>query len=311
MSKIKLLFLGTPSFAVNSLSALLGDDFFEVVGVITQPDRPVGRSKELVMPPVKRYSLEHGLAVYQPDRVRNFVTEIRELKPDIIVVVAYGQIIPEEILAIPRYGCINVHGSLLPKYRGAAVVQAPILNGDEETGVTIMLMDTGLDTGPILSQEKIILDRKETTATLFPKLSELGAQLLIPTLKKYINGQIFPKQQNNELASKVGLLRKEHGQIDWTKSAVEIERQVRAMYPWPAAWTRWNDKTLKIISTQHTPININQYGPGMAFIHNNELAIQCGINALIITQLQLEGKSEMKSSDFLLGNSNIIHTVLT
>lgn len=310
MTKIKVLFLGTPSFAIDSLAGLLNDLFFDVIGVITQPDRPVGRSQELIMPPVKRFALEHALQVYQPNKVRDFATEIKNLNPDIIVVVAYGQIIPEQILAIPKYGCINVHGSLLPKYRGAAVVQAPIMNGDTETGVTIMLMDAGLDTGPILSQEKIILDRKETTATLFPKLSRLGATLLIPTLKKYTSEQIFPKAQDAALASKVGLLRKEHGRIDWSKSTTDIERLVRAMYPWPVAWTKWNDKTLKIIDVRHTQLNINQYEPGETFMHGNDLAIQCGINSLIIMQLQLEGKAAMKSTDFLLGNSKIVHQTL-
>ncbi|MEI8361047.1 MAG: methionyl-tRNA formyltransferase [bacterium] len=310
MPNLKVLFLGTPTFALDSLSALLNDDFFKVVGVVTQPDKAIGRSNKLVTPPIKDLALKNGLNVFQPVKIKDALETIQALKPDIIIVVAYGQIIPDTILQIPKYGCINVHGSLLPKYRGAAVVQAPIINGDPETGVTIMVMDSGLDTGPILSQEKISLAPNETTALLFPKLSKLGASLLVRTIKKYIAGQIFPKPQDNTRASKVGLINKVDGLINWSDSATAIERQIRAMNPWPMTFTNWQDKTLKIIAAKSVPLNINQYEPGETFMHYDDFAVQCGINALIITELQLEGKNAMTSTNFLMGNSKIIHQIL-
>lgn len=311
MNRLRTIFLGTPTFALNSLEALLADQMFEVVAVITQPDRAVGRNQSVTFPPVKKLALEKGLKVLQPEKIRNFAQEIIELAPDIIVVVAYGQIIPQEILNIPRFGCINVHGSLLPKYRGAAVIQAPIVNGDTETGVTIMKMDEGLDTGPILAQEKIAIDASENAATLFDKVSVLGADLLIPTLKKYISGGLKPQAQDSSMASYVGLLKKEDAKIDWTKSAVEIERLVRAMTPWPITWSKWQDKVIKIIEVEGYPININQYKPGQVFMNAGRLSVQCGINSLHIKRLQLEGKNELSSEDFLRGNGNIVHDILT
>jgi methionyl-tRNA formyltransferase len=307
----KVIFLGTPSFALASLSALHGDHDFEIIAVITQPDRPAGRGQEISVSPVKRLAETFGLKVLQPERIRNYSEEIRALAPDLIVVVAYGQLIPQSILDIPKFGCINVHGSLLPKYRGAAVIQAPIINGDTETGVTIMLMDAGLDTGPILAQSSISLDQTETAATLFVKLAALGAELLVPTLKKYLSGQLMPRHQDERLASKVGLLTKQDGLIDWNASASEIERRIRAMYPWPVAFTTWSGKTLKILEVDKTELNIKQYEPGTTFVHNDDLAVQCGINALKINRLQLEGKTAMSGSEFLRGNSRIIHQVLT
>jgi methionyl-tRNA formyltransferase len=311
MDQIRTIFIGTPTFALPSLEALAADPYFDIVGVITQPDRPVGRNQVMTQPPVKELAVKKGLPVLQPEKIRDFVAEIESLKPDLIVLVAYGQIIPKAILDIPRFGCINVHGSLLPKYRGAAVVQAPILNGDAETGVTVMMMDVGLDTGPILAQEKIRLEPDETAATLFPKIAHLGAQLLPKTLKRYIAGGIKLQPQNDALASYVKVLTKEDASIDWSKTATEIERLVRAMSPWPGAWTRWNSKVLKIAEVELAPLKINQYRPGQIFANNGRLAVQCGINSLVVKRLQLEGKTEMSSEDFLRGQSDIIHQILT
>jgi methionyl-tRNA formyltransferase len=311
MDKVRTIFIGTPTFALPSLEALANDPYFDVIGVITQPDRPVGRNQVLTQPPVKELARKMGLPVMQPEKIRDFVAEIESLKPDLIVLVAYGQIIPKAILDIPRFGCINVHGSLLPKYRGAAVIQAPILNGDAETGVTVMMMDVGLDTGPILAQEKIRLEPNETAATLFPKIAHLGAQLLPKTMKRYIAGGIKPQPQDDSLASYVKALNKEDASIDWSKTATEIERLVRAMSPWPGAWTRWNSKVLKIAEVELAPLKINQYRPGQTFVNNGRLAVQCGINSLVISRLQMEGKTEMSSEDFLRGQSEIIHQILT
>ena len=311
MPGIQTIFIGTPTFALPSLDVLSRDSFFDIISVITQPDRPVGRNQTLTEPPVKALAKKIGLTIYQPNKIRDFINEIRSLNPELIVLVAYGQVIPQEILDIPKYGCINVHGSLLPKYRGAAVIQAPIENGDTITGVTIMKMDAGLDTGPILSQASINIDKKETTATLFPKIAKLGADTLCNTLKKYIGGGIKPHAQDNSLASYVKILKKDDARINWEKSASEIERLTRAMYSWPITWTKLNDKILKIIEVDQENIQINQYRPGQIFINNGRLAVQCGINSLIIKKLQLEGKTEMTAEEFLRGQKDIIHQVLT
>lgn len=311
MEKIKTIFIGTPTFALASLDALLHDEAFVVSAVITQPDRPVGRSQVMTPPPVKELAVKNNVAVFQPEKIRDLIAEIEELKPDLVVVVAYGQIIPQAILDIPKFGCINVHGSLLPKYRGAAVIQAPILFGDRETGVTIMKMDAGLDTGPILAQKSLPLEPHETAATLFPKIAELGASMLPGTLKRFIAGGLKPQPQNEALASYVKILNKEDAAIDWTKAASDIECFVRAMTPWPIAWTRWNGKMLRITEVDKAILQINQYRPGQTFITNGQLAIQCGINSLVIKKLQLEGKNEMAAQDFLRGQSDFIHQVLT
>jgi methionyl-tRNA formyltransferase len=308
---IRTIFLGTPTFALDSLQELLNEPWFKVVGVVTQPDRAVGRNQTQTPPPVKKLALTRHLTVLQPEKIRTIAEDIRALKPDLIVVVAFGQIIPEEILQIPRYGCVNVHGSLLPKYRGAAVIQAPILNGDTTTGVTIMKLDKGLDTGPILSQQSIPVADNETAATLFVKLSALGAKLLVPTLKKYITGALKPYPQDDTKASYVRMLNKNDARIDWTRSAHEIERLVRAMQPWPIAWTLWQGKMLKIKSVQSDPIQVNQYKQGQVFINGGQLSVQCGINALNLLTVQLEGKIEMSAADFLRGQANIVHQVLT
>lgn len=311
MERIRTLFIGTPSFAIPSLEALLADSFFDVVGVVTQPDKPVGRTQTLSQSPIKKMALAANLPVYQPERIRNFVSEIESMKLDIIVLVAYGQIIPKAILDLPQFGCINVHGSLLPKYRGAAVIQAPIINGDSETGVTIMIMDEGLDTGPILAQAHFPLSNTETANSLFPKIATLGAQSLTSTLHRYINGGLKPKAQDEQYTSYVKILKKDDARIDWSKSAPEIERLTRAMNPWPVTWTTWNNKLVKIIEVEHKPFAINQYKPGQIFVSNGQVVVQCGINALIIKRLQLEGKTEMLASDFLRGQVDFGKAVLT
>lgn len=308
---IKTIFIGTPIFSVPALEALLGDRRFEVMAVISQPDRPAGR-KQVIMPtPVKEAALKHGLTVFQPDKISSILDSLTELKPDVIVVVAYAQIIPESVLNLPRYGCINIHASLLPKYRGAAVLQAPILHGDKETGVTIMKMDKTLDTGPIIFQAKIELDPEETPITLAHKLAPLGAAILPDTLKRYVSGELKPQPQDNGSASYVKTLTREDGRIDWAHSAVRIERQVRAMTPWPGTWTTWQGQLLKIAKVEHEPHHIEHYRHGEIFIDHGHLAVQCGIDALIIERIQLEGKSEVSGDDFLRGHPEIAHTVLT
>jgi len=308
---IRTIFIGTPAFSVPTLEALINDKYFSIVGVVSQPDRPIGRKQIITPTPVKETAQQHGLTVFQPERISTILPELTALKPDLVVVVAYAQIIPETVLNLPTFGCINIHASLLPKYRGAAVLQAPIINGDSETGITIMKMDKTLDTGPIIIQEKIELSDHETPVTLAEKLAPLGAKMLPDALKRYISGELKPQSQNNKLASYVKTLNKEDGRIDWSHSAERIERQIRAMSPWPGTWSIWQGQILKITKVEHNQHLIEQYRQGEVFIDNNRLAVQCGIGNLIIERLQLEGKSEVSATEFLRGYSSIVHSVLT
>lgn len=311
MEKIRTIFIGTPSFSIEALKSLIKDPVFEIIAVISQPDKAVGRKKILTPTPVKIEAEKSGIRVMQPANISAINDELRALNPDLIVVIAYAQLIPEKILSIPKYGCINIHASLLPKYRGASVLQAPILNGDAESGITIMKMDKGLDTGPIISQAKIDLDKNETPISLAEKLSRLGADILIPSLKKYISGEIIPRKQDDEQANYVKTLTKEDGKIDWNDSSIVIERKVRAMKPWPGTWTVWNGKTIKIIDVEPDHHIINAYRTGTVFCDNGKMTVQTGINALIVKRLQLEGKNAMDSAEFLRGNKDILHAVLT
>jgi methionyl-tRNA formyltransferase len=310
MQAIKVIFVGTPEFAIPSLQSLLRNTDFKVEAVITQPDMPVGRKQVLTAPPVKLLAQECGIPVLQPQKISQITDQIRALQPDVIVVVAYAQIIPESILNIPKYGCVNVHGSLLPKYRGASVIQAAILNNESKSGITIMLMDTNLDTGPILSQTEISLDKNITADQLYDQLSALGGKNLTHTLKEYISGKIKPQAQDNSQASYVRQLKKQDGLIDWTKSAAEIECFIRAMNGWPSAWTWVKGKQLKIINVQRQPIEINAQKPGKTFTYNNGLAVQCGQDSLIIFGLQIEGKKEMTTQEFLNGNKDFVGSIL-
>lgn len=310
MKKQRLIFVGTPKFAVPSLKALLDDTRFEVVAVITQPDMPAGRTMELTPPPVKVVASSYGLQIFQPPKISHILDELRQLSPDVIVVVAYAQIIPESILSLPSFGCVNVHGSLLPKYRGASVLQAPLMKGDEVTGVTIMVMDKTLDTGPMLRQAEYHIKPLETADSLAVALSELGAQTLPNTLADYLNGSITPQVQDNSLANYVGRLEKKDGIIDWLRSAKEIERFVRAMTSWPSAWTWIQGKQLKILEVDPHTVEINSQKPGKTFLYNSCLAVQCGTDSLLVRRLQLEGKKPMTSEEFIRGYKDFVGSVL-
>ncbi len=310
MPRHRIIFIGTPSFAVPSLKALIDDLRFEVVGVVTQPDMPAGRSLELTPPPVKITAKNYGLTVMQPPKISHILDQLTELKPAAIVVVAYAQIIPESVLAIPTFGCVNVHASLLPRYRGASVIQAPIMNGDTTSGVTVMVMDKTLDTGPLLGQAEYRLRPDETSATLAESLSRLGAQALPDILYGYLEGRIKPQPQDNALANYVGRLEKKDGIIDWQQPADAIERFARAMYPWPSAWTWLTGKQLKVLEIDPAIIEINTYKPGKTFLYNSNLAVQCGQNSLLVRRLQLEGKKAMTSEEFLRGYKDSVGKIL-
>lgn len=314
--KLRLIFMGTPDFAVPGLLNLATQPEFKIVGVYTQTDKPVGRKQILTPPPIKVAALKNNLTVFQPLKIKAEFETIKSLKPDLIIVIAYGKIIPQEILDIPTYGCINIHASLLPKYRGAACLNAPILNGDSETGVTIMKMDAGLDTGPILRQSKIQLSDQENLEDVHDKLSILGSELLIPTLQDFLSGKIDLKKQTEENASYVKTLKKEDGKIDWHRGAKEIERMIRAYNPWPGTYSlinkqsEANNKIIKILQADNQVSTTNKYRIGEFFIHNNQLMIQCGQDSLVILKLQIEGKKALSATDFIRGHSNLIGQTL-
>jgi len=302
--------MGTPEFAVPGLQALIAAADLEIVGVFTPPDKLIGRKQILTPAPIKRVALENNLTVFQPPKIKTAAETIKNLKPDLIIIIAYGQIIPQEILDIPRYGCLNIHASLLPRYRGAAVLNAPILNGDKETGVTIMKIDAGLDTGPILRQAKIQLNGREILEDVHDRLAKLGAEILIPTILDFVAGKIKPRAQDDSQATYVKTLNKKDGQIDWQKPAAEIERMIRAYNPWPGTYSRWQGKNLKIITAATEVLTVNKYQPGELFRQEQNLAVQCGQDALIILKLQLEGKKILTAREFLAGNSKLVGQIL-
>lgn len=299
---MRVVFMGTPEFAVPTLEALL--EVHEVVGVFTQPDKPKGRGKAMAFPPVKEKALEHNIPVYQPVKIREeaVVEEIRKMEPEAIVVVAFGQILPESILNIPKYGCINVHASLLPKYRGAAPMQWSIIDGEKETGVTTMYMAKGLDTGDMILKEVVEMDPKETGETLHDKLSALGGPLILETLRQLEAGTAPRTPQDDAKSCYASMLTKELGSIDWNKDAASIERLIRGLNSWPSAYTVWNDKTMKIWDSDVVPYEGNEENGTVVAKDKRSFTVKCGENALQILELQLQGKKRMNTQAFLVGN---------
>lgn len=309
--KIKTIFIGTPDFGVPALNSLIKDEFFEVVGVITQPDKKIGRKQTISIPPIKQEAKKFDIPVFQPDKLKNFAEEIKKIEPDVIVVAAYAQILPGSILDLPKYGSINIHGSLLPKYRGSSCIQAAILNGDKETGITIMKMDVGLDTGDIIKQFSIPIEKTDTFETLFKKLSNLAGEVTSNTIKMYIGGELAPSAQDNRRASLTKNLKKEDGNINWQKNADEIERFVRAMYPWPIAFAFYKNKKIQILKVKSDILKINRYKIGQVFQHEKKIiAVQCGKDALVLESVKMEGKKEIGALAFSLGNKDFIGTIL-
>lgn len=298
-----VIFMGTPDFAVGTLEALLASRY-TVQAVFTQPDKPRGRGKALMQTPVKETALRAGVPVYQPKRIREpeNLELLKQYAPDVIVVVAFGQIIPEEILKLPRYGCINVHASLLPKYRGAAPIQWAVINGEAESGVTTMQMDTGLDTGDMILKEVVPLTKEETGGSLFDKLSETGAKLLIRTLEALENGTAeFEKQPEESPTPYASMLTKDMGCIDWTKPAKTLECLVRGLNPWPSAYTHWNGKTLKVWEASVEEADTSLEPGSVTEVTKVLFKVQTGKGLLCIRQLQLEGKKRMETEAFLRG----------
>lgn len=297
---MKVLFMGTPDFAVPTLEKLC-ESSHQVLGVYTQPDKPVGRKQILTPPDVKVCALKNNLPVYQPATLRSdeVYEEIRAINPDVIVVVAYGKLLPVNILEIPKYGCINVHGSLLPKYRGASPIQHAVLNGDKITGVTTMYMGEGLDTGDILLKAETEIGVNETSAELFDRLSLMGADLLLETLEAVENKTVNPIVQDENLATYTKIIDKKMCLIDWTKSNAEVHNQVRGLQTWPVATSTINSKNIKI----HSTLLCDKNGNSGEIINIAPLTVACGTGSVIINELQLEGKKRMDSKSFLMGHS--------
>lgn len=316
--KIKVIFMGTPSFAIPLLQVLMEGDY-EVLAVVTQPDRPVGRKRVLTPPPVKEVALQYNLPVMQPERLRSeqAVAEIAALKPDLIVTAAYGQILPASLLSLPPYGCINVHASLLPRYRGGAPIQHAIMNGDEETGVTIMYMAEGLDTGDMISSVKVPIGELDDAGTMFDKLSVAGAQLLRETLPDLIAGQCTAVAQDEEQASYAPNIRRDDEWIDWTREARAIHNQVRALHPQPIAYTSWAGDRLKIWSTRlqlDIPSQLASHPqavPGTVLqCHEQGIEVKTGSGSLWLTKIQPAGKKAMDVSVFVRGSRMDVGTIL-
>lgn len=297
---IRTVFMGTPEFAVPTLKVLL-DAGLNLVGVYTQPDRPKGRGQNLTAPPVKEMALRHHIPVFQPQKLRapEVVEELRALAPDLIVVVAFGQILPKSVLEIPRYGCINVHASLLPKYRGAAPINQAIIDGEQETGITTMLMDVGLDTGPMLLKRALTIGPDETAGDLHDRLCALGGETMAATLELLLRGELQPQEQDGSQTCYAGMLKKEDGRIDWSQSAQQIHNRIRGLAPWPGTYTFLNGEPLKLFLTR---VEAGEGEPGSILPPADDaVRIACGQGVLAVRELQLPGKKRLAAADFLRG----------
>lgn len=297
MQKTKITFFGTHQFAVTILQALLDAPFIEVAHVVTQPDEPVGRKQVLTPPPVKILADTYNIPVSQPGTLKNY--DFSPFSFDLNVVAQYGRIIPKNIIEAPKFGTLNVHTSLLPKYRGASPIQFALMQGETETGVTIIQMDEGMDTGPTLLQKKITILPDETYLELDARLAILGAEALLETIPRYIDGTLPPQAQNNAEATLTKLLNREDGKIDWHKSAQEIYNQYRGLTPWPGIWTMWGEKRLKLVEVKYTEKSL---APGLVCFAHGKMFIGCMSGTLEVIKIQPEGKAVMEAKNFVNGH---------
>lgn len=322
---LRLIYMGTPQFAVPALEALIAHsqpgallpDGYEIVTVITRPDKPTGRGREIIFSPVKQTALAHHIPVWQPGSFKKSENSeaLAAYHADLYIVAAFGQILPQTVLDQPRHGTLNIHASLLPKYRGPDPIAEAILQGENETGVSIMLLDAGIDTGPVLLKKSIPLSEDETTGSLTPKLATLGAEALLAALPLWIAGRITPEAQDEQRSSHTRMLNKADGEIQWTRPAAVIARQVRAYTPWPSTYTYWNGKILKILLAQPLKVEpAEQAQPGTVTVRelagHRILGIVTGSGLLAVKQVQLEGKKAMSAEEFLRGYSQINQQVL-
>jgi methionyl-tRNA formyltransferase len=322
---LRIIYMGTPQFAVPTLEMLIAGskpglvlpEGYEIVTVITRPDKPVGRGKEIVYSPVKEFVLSQGIPVWQPGSLKRpeNIEALSAYQADLYIVAAFGQILPQAVLDLPRYGTLNIHASLLPKYRGVSPISEAILQGDTETGVTIMLLDAGVDTGPTLLQHALPISDDDTTGSLTIKLAALGASALLEVLPLWVQAKITPQPQDEQLASYTRMLRKEDGEIVWNHPAEVLARAVRAFTPWPSAYTNWSGKRLKIISAHAVPSEPTlEAKPGTVNQRKENdrqiLSVVTGNGLLIVDKLQLEGKKVMNADEFLRGYPQIVGDVL-
>jgi methionyl-tRNA formyltransferase len=300
VAPLRIVFMGTPAFACPTLQAII-DRGEEVLAVVTQPDRPKGRGQQLAPPPVKELAESAGLTVLQPVKVRapEFIEAMRELVPDLIIVIAFGQILPKALLDVPRLGCINIHASLLPRWRGAAPINWCIITGDTETGITTMQMDVGLDTGDMLLKKSIAIDPDEDASSLHDRLAALGADTLMETLDLLKKGELVPETQDDAFTCYAPMLKKEDGAIDWTKDARAVKNLVRGVTPWPGAFTNWEGKTLKVCRVS---VVTGEGHPGEVLrADRTGLEVACGSGSLLVHELQLEGRKRLPAAEFLAG----------
>jgi methionyl-tRNA formyltransferase len=316
-SKFKIVFMGTPEFGAVILEGLLKGGY-EPVLVVTETDKPVGRKQIITPPPVKIAAEKFNISIEQPEEIKNLKLKIKNLKPDLGIAAAYGKIIPKDILDIPKYGFINIHPSLLPKYRGPSPIQAAILNGDKETGVSIILMNEKMDSGDIISNSKFKIQNSNLTCTeLHNKLAESGTELLLETIPKWIKGEIKPVPQDESKATYTKILTKEDGRIDWKKTAEELERRVRAFDPWPGTHTFWQAMNNEIIRVKILKARVYQSPANKTYpigkvlvVPQNEIGVQCGEDFLVVEKLQMEGRGIMNSEEFLRGHPDFAGAIL-
>ena len=309
---MKILFMGTPDFAEGILDAIIASKQHDVVAVVTQPDRPKGRSKALSESPVKILAKQHNIPVLQPEKIKNEdeVEKLKATEADIYVVAAFGQILSKQILDIPRYGCINVHASLLPKYRGASPIQKAIADGEVFTGVTIQKMNEGVDTGEIISSVTVPIRPDETGGSLFDTLAKEGAKLIVTTLSDIESGKATYTPQDESCATYAGLIKKEMGNIDWSDDAPAVERKIRAYTPWPGGFTHLSQKVFKIKECTAIKDSTGCAAGTVTAVSKDSFTVACGSGSLVVTRVQAEGKKEMTVHDFLLGNSLGVGTIL-
>ncbi len=305
MGSVRIVFMGTPEFAVPSLDALVGADF-DVVAVVTRPDKGSGRGRSIRETPVKLAALAHSIEVLEPVSIKKdeFVESLKLLRPDFFAVVAYGKILPPAVLSIPPGGCVNVHASLLPEYRGAAPINHAIINGESVTGVSTMLLDEGMDTGPVLLRAETSIGEQESAEELTGRLSKLGAALLVETITLMVEDKLVPEAQDDTRASYAPLLTKGDGEIPWERSAEEVRNRVRGLKPWPGAYTSWKEKLLKVHSGRVGPEDAGGAAPGTVLnVTEASIGVKCGAGVFEITELQAQDRRRMKAGDFVKGSS--------
>ncbi|GER87380.1 methionyl-tRNA formyltransferase [Dictyobacter vulcani] len=322
---LRIVYMGTPYFAVPALEALIKGsepgavlpEGYEIVTVITRPDKPAGRGRGVIFSPVKQLAIDQGIPVWQPGSFKKAENSeaLAAYQADLYVVAAFGQILPQKVLDQPRYGTLNIHASLLPKYRGPDPIAESIVQGDPESGVSIMLLDAGIDTGPVLARYPLPISADETTGSLTAKLADLGAQALVETLPRWIAGTMKPEPQDPERATHTRMLAKEDGLIDWSRPAAVLARKIRAYQPWPGAYTHWRGKLLKIITAHPQSVELQSaIEPGTVMIREEAghklLAVATGSGLLLVQQLQLEGKKALSADDFLRGYAQISGEIL-